>query len=114
MKNIQKENDCLFCKIVKKEEPAEILYENDKFIVVKNKYPNAPIHLLIIAKEHLVKQDTLRNTFDIWKEFFETQAEVVSIQNLWDKYQLVVNAPGMAHFHHEHMHLIAGKDLFNN
>ncbi len=112
MENVQLPENCLFCKIAKREEPAEILHENDKFIVVKNKYPNAPIHLLIIAKEHLVKQSTLRDSFDIWKDFFETQADVVNKLNLWDKYQLVVNAPGRAHFHHEHMHLIAGKDIF--
>lgn len=109
----QTSENCLFCKIIKGEEKAEKVYENENFIVIKNKFPNAPTHLLIIAKEHIVKQNTLRNSFDVWKEFFKTQSEVVEKLKLWDEYQLVVNAPGRAHFHHEHMHLIAGKDLFS-
>jgi len=116
MKNIssqiQNEEDCLFCKIIRNEEPTDRVYENDDFVVIKNKYPDAPVHLLIFPKKHYVKHDTLRgkNTH-IWEGFYKTVSEVVEKLDLWDKYQLLVNAPGMGHFHHEHMHLISGKDV---
>jgi histidine triad (HIT) family protein len=112
MDKIQTEQECLFCKIIKGEEPSEKVYANDNFIVIKNKFPKAPTHLLIIPKEHVVKQDLQqgKNT-QMWQGFYECANEVVQKINLWPNYQLVVNAPGVAHFHHEHMHLISGKDL---
>ena len=45
--------DCIFCKIINNEEPSDFVYENDKFIVIKDVNPKAPIHLLIIPKKHI-------------------------------------------------------------
>ena len=45
--------DCIFCKIVKHQIPADILYEDDLVIVFKDIKPSAPIHLLITAKKHI-------------------------------------------------------------
>ncbi len=57
--------DCLFCKIVKKNIPAAIEYEDDEIVAFKDINPKARIHLLIIPKKHigslneLKKEDTL-------------------------------------------------------
>ena len=48
-----KDKDCLFCKIVAKEIPAEILFENEKLIILQDIKPSAPFHHLIIPKEHI-------------------------------------------------------------
>lgn len=45
--------DCIFCKIVKKEIPAEIVYEDDKIIAFNDVNPVAPVHILIIPKKHI-------------------------------------------------------------
>ncbi len=45
--------DCLFCKIVKKEQPADIIYEDEKFIAFNDIAPKAPIHILIVPKKHI-------------------------------------------------------------
>lgn len=45
--------DCIFCKIVRRELPAKIEYEDDDLIVFQNIHPIAPIHLLIIPKKHI-------------------------------------------------------------
>jgi len=45
--------DCIFCKIINKELPSEIVYENDKIIVFKDVNPKAEIHLLIVPKKHI-------------------------------------------------------------
>ncbi len=44
--------NCIFCKITRKEIPAEIVYEDDKVIAIKDINPQAPVHVLIIPKEH--------------------------------------------------------------
>ena len=45
--------DCIFCKIANKEIPSEFLYENDYLFVIRDINPKAPIHLLVITKEHV-------------------------------------------------------------
>lgn len=45
--------NCIFCKIVAKELPADIVYEDDEIMVFKDIRPVAPVHLLIIPKQHI-------------------------------------------------------------
>lgn len=46
------EEDCLFCKIISKTIPAEIVFENQELIAIKDVHPQAPVHLLVIPKTH--------------------------------------------------------------
>jgi histidine triad (HIT) family protein len=46
------DENCLFCKIVKGEEPKTLVYEDENFMVIENKYPVAPIHVLVLDKHH--------------------------------------------------------------
>ena len=45
--------DCIFCKIVKKEIPAKILFEDELVVAFPDIHPFAPVHILIIPKEHI-------------------------------------------------------------
>ena len=45
--------ECIFCKIINKKAPADYIYEDDNFIVIKDVNPSAPIHYLIIPKKHI-------------------------------------------------------------
>jgi histidine triad (HIT) family protein len=45
-------NDCVFCKIIKKEIPADFVYENDKIVAFLDIHPNNPGHTLVVPKEH--------------------------------------------------------------
>jgi histidine triad (HIT) family protein len=47
--------DCIFCKIVKKEAPATVEFENDNLIAFRNINPIAPVHVLIVPKKHIAK-----------------------------------------------------------
>lgn len=45
--------DCVFCRIVSRESPADIVYEDEAVMAFTDIYPKAPIHLLIIPKRHI-------------------------------------------------------------
>ena len=45
--------DCLFCQIIRKERPAEFVYEDESLVVFKDAYPHAPVHLLIVPRKHI-------------------------------------------------------------
>lgn len=46
-------SDCLFCRIVRKEIPAEVLYEDDEVLAFRDINPQAPVHFLVIPKRHI-------------------------------------------------------------
>ena len=46
-------NDCIFCKIINKEIPSDIVYEDDEIIAFNDISPVAPIHILVIPKKHI-------------------------------------------------------------
>jgi histidine triad (HIT) family protein len=46
-------SDCIFCKIINKEIPSQVVYENEQIIVIKDIQPAAPVHLLVIPKRHI-------------------------------------------------------------
>jgi len=52
-------NDCIFCKIVKKEAPATFIHEDDQVVAFYDNYPSAPKHALIVPKKHI---ESLENT----------------------------------------------------
>ena len=100
---------CIFCKIINKQESSEILYENDKFIVIKDINPKAPVHLLIIPKKHIpsVKEigqedkELLGELILVAKEFAE--------QKGLKGYKLIINVgreDGQI-IDHLHLHLLA-------
>ena len=45
--------DCVFCKIIKREIPSDIVYEDDRVIAFKDVNPAAPIHILVVPKKHI-------------------------------------------------------------
>ena len=47
------EKDCTFCMIIRKEKPADFLYEDESVAVIKDIRPHAPVRLLIISKRHI-------------------------------------------------------------
>ena len=46
-------NDCLFCRIISRQSPGDIVYEDDAVVAFKDLYPKAPVHLLIVPRRHI-------------------------------------------------------------
>ncbi len=105
-----KDTDCLFCKIVEGSEPSQKVLETEDFLVVQNKFPIAPVHVLVLDKKHREKSETLSGKYPgFWDEMFAACFKAVKHFGL-DKtgYKLVNNGAGYNHFEHEHFHVLGG------
>jgi histidine triad (HIT) family protein len=54
-------SDCAFCRIVARQSPADIVYEDDHVLAFKDIYPKAPVHLLIVPKRHIASLTDARD-----------------------------------------------------
>ena len=107
--------DCLFCKILKGEIPATILFEDEDIVAFEDIRPAAPKHLLIIPKEHI---DTINDTKPAHEALLgrmilraKELAAKVGINN--EGYRLVfnINSGGGQQVYHIHLHLIGGRQM---
>ncbi|MBI2914419.1 MAG: histidine triad nucleotide-binding protein [Firmicutes bacterium] len=53
-------HDCLFCRIVAKEVPADIVYEDEQIVAFRDIQPKAPVHLLVVPRRHVASPNELR------------------------------------------------------
>jgi len=105
-----KNEECLFCEIGAKKKPSEIVWENENYIAIKNKYPVAPVHILVMPKDHVKKAKVATSQSGMfWGKIMPVVFEVVAQLGL-DKtgYKLVNNGAGYNHFEHEHIHILGG------
>lgn len=104
--------DCLFCKIINKEVPVEIVYENNKVVVFKDIHPKAPIHLLIVPQKHIPSVDHLEiQDKELIGELFLTAQKIARAKGVAKTgYKLVFNVGrgGGQVIDHLHLHLLAG------
>ena len=104
----------LFEKIINKEIPAEILYEDDISIVIKDISPQAPTHLLIIPKKVIPKlSDSTQEDQEILGHLMLVAGKVAEDLGLDETFRLVVNngaKAGQSVFH-LHIHLLSGRSL---
>jgi len=105
----------IFNKIINKEIPADIIYENETVLCFKDINPIAPIHLLIIPKKEIPTVNDIKNDDkELMGDLFIAAKEVAKLLKI-DKngYRLIINCneDGCQTVYHLHIHLIAGKKL---
>jgi histidine triad (HIT) family protein len=110
---IEAMSDCIFCKIVSKQITAKIIYEDDKALAFEDIHPQAPVHILIIPKEHIPDITQVKDPAIIGYlyKIANKLAEEKKIKTTG--YRLVVNYgphAGMA-VNHLHLHLLGGRPL---
>jgi histidine triad (HIT) family protein len=108
-------DDCLFCKIINGQIPADMVYENDKIFVFKDIKPEAPIHVLIVPKLHIGSIQDLNDDNSEYLVAIHHAANKVAKQlGIYDKgYRLINNCGKDAgqSVMHLHYHLLGGKFL---
>ncbi len=103
---------CIFCKIVNKEIPANIEMENDEFIAFFDINPIAPIHLLVIPKEHIVSfQEVQPQMMAKMTTFIQELAKKLGLDK--DGYRVLTNVGknGGQEVMHLHFHIVGGTKL---
>ena len=115
MNEVGENNDCLFCKIVEKKIPADIVYESEDIIAFKDIEPKAPIHCLIIPKKHISTiNDIVGSNSNIIGLMYEAAAQLARTLNVdKDGYRVVMNcnSNGGQTVYHIHLHFLAGRRL---
>ncbi len=106
---------CVFCKIVKGELPAKVVYEDEKVMAFHDINPQAPIHILVIPKEHI---ETLNDLEEKHKELIghiflviKKIAEELGIAQSGYRVLVNCNRDGGQEIYHLHFHLLGGKPL---
>jgi histidine triad (HIT) family protein len=107
--------DCLFCKILKGQIPASIIYEDDRLIAFTDINPQAPLHALIVPKRHIASLNDLTEEDDALVGEMIRRAAAIAKQNGYaDRgFRTVFNTnaeAGQTVFH-IHLHLLAGRGL---
>lgn len=107
--------DCIFCKIIKKQIPCEMVYEDDKVIGFKDISPQAPVHIVIIPKEHVDDVNSLSEEQSvIIGHIFIVAKEIAKILGVAESgYRVVTNCGehGGQTVEHIHFHLLGGRML---
>lgn len=105
--------NCLFCRIIAREIPAQIVYDDKSVVVFQDINAQAPVHLLIVPREHVDSiSDTDVEFGPTVQQMFAVATQVAKNQGLKD-YRLVINngaEAGQSVFH-LHLHLLGGRRM---
>jgi histidine triad (HIT) family protein len=106
-------SDCLFCRIVARQHPADIEYEDDAVLAFKDIYPKAPVHILVIPKRHISSIAQLEpGDADLIGRCFVAARAIGEAKGFGEKgYRINVNTgpEGGQVVYHVHFHFTAGR-----
>ena len=105
--------NCIFCDIISKKQPSDILYEDDMLVVFKDIKPLAPVHLLIVPKEHIPSINDLKEKHKaMMGQMFLLAKKIAKENEISDGYKLAFNTgrKGGQLIDHIHLHLMGGWD----
>ena len=107
--------DCLFCKIIKGDIPSEKVYEDDEILAFKDINPAAPIHILVIPKNHISSLAHMKpGDEEIISKIYCVINKIAEDMDIKQEgYRVIVNCGenGGQEVMHLHFHLLGGKKL---
>ncbi len=108
-------DDCIFCKIARKEIPTDILFEDDDLIAFNDIHPQAPSHLLVVPKAHIPTLNDLTEDQASLIGALVLRAQALAVERGIDEagYRLVMNCnhEGGQTVFHIHLHLLGGRQM---
>ena len=107
--------DCLFCKIVAKDIPSDIIFENEKVMAFSDINPQAPTHKLIIPKTHIATINDLSAEHSdlVWQLYQTAKTLAKDLGIAKEGYRVVMNCNpgGGQEVYHIHLHLLGGRQM---
>ena len=98
--------NCIFCKIVKKELPAKFVYEDQDIVAFPDIHPVRPVHIILIPKEHVSELIAVEKP-ELFQKLLTAAQKVIGDQQLKDKgYRVVINGGGAQLIDHLHVHVM--------
>ena len=108
---------CLFCSIINGEIPSQKVYENEYVYAFKDINPQAPVHILVVPKEHIASADDVNSGNSAYvAKIFEAIPEIAKAAGLTNGYRIVSNYGDDAcqSVKHLHFHILGGRKLPEN
>lgn len=109
------DQNCIFCKIATHEQSADFLYEDSELFVIKDIFPKAPVHLLVIPKEHIPSIDELADGHQMLVGKMIRRAQLIAQEQGISSagYKLIFNVgkDGGQVVPHIHLHVLGGKKM---
>lgn len=105
--------DCLFCRIVSGDEDAELVTAADDVVAFRDKFPRAPVHLLVVTRRHIGSAHELDPDDQLLAACFRTAQQVADSEGIADGYRIATNigSRGGQAIPHLHFHVLGGKQL---
>ena len=107
--------DCVFCKIIKRDIPSNIVYEDDRVIAFYDVNPAAPIHILVVPKKHIeTLLDVSEQDGDLISYIYKIINKIAKDEGFADKgFRVIANCgeDSGQEVKHIHFHVLAGKKL---
>jgi len=107
-------SECLFCKIIAGDIPADTIYEDDDVLAFRDISPQAPCHFLVIPKKHISDLDSLEAGDDtLVGKMIRVAAELADKEGLKRGYRTVFNngPDGCQTVFHIHLHVLGGRQM---
>ena len=110
-----KDPSCLFCRIVSRESPADIVHETENTLAFRDIAPQAPVHVLVIPKEHVESLATIPDDSKaLLGQLMAAVRDIAHIEGLKDSgFRTVLNTgpDGGQEVMHLHAHILGGREL---
>jgi histidine triad (HIT) family protein len=108
--------ECLFCRIVAGEIPAERVAEGESVVAVRDVSPRAPVHVLVVPERHVGSADELTDAaedVELLARCHRLAREVARAEGIADGYRITTNVGerGGQSIHHLHFHVLGGRQL---
>lgn len=106
---------CLFCRIIKKEAPSRIIYEDPEVVAFEDIHPQAPVHILVVPRKHIdsLLQITAEDQ-DVMDRLFGVANRIAKDRGIASRgYRTVINCgpAGGQTVYHLHLHLLGGRQM---
>lgn len=111
----ENEKECLFCKIIEGKVSSERVYEDDKVFAFNDIHPKAPIHILIVPRQHIDSLAEIdEHNLSYWAPLFMVAKKIAAQKGVLERgFRVMINCnrEGGQLIYHLHLHLLAGRTM---